>query len=298
MAEGIAFRASDSPRPFPLPLPEDNVEAFIVLANVAHHRADAIPPCPSTQILIDLALLVDKYACAASLMSYGVLWLQRGLAAPPGDHEFTSLEGRCRMLLFAYVLDLPEPFAAVSWEILLHHRQGFKDELRVGFDLPIAKDHELLRHDIHGEFQRRKSRLRREVMWALMEPVEEINGHISRSRHPPCQKTASLLGNYLILLDKHDLSAWKSQYETDSFDRILWRARQVGTEEAANDFYQFDPCNKKICSCGAVATRPHLARKLKESVDGAWHWKLWLCLDCIKTDGESYSTRNCRVEHW
>jgi hypothetical protein len=148
--EAIAFRAPGSPRPFPLPLPEDNPDAFTLLAFVVHHRADAIPTRPSTDRLVDLAVLADKYECAPALRPYGTLWLQQWLDTSDRDTAFESLEPLCQMLLFAYVLDLPEQFAPVSWQILLQHRQGFKDEMGAGFELPISKDHVLLRHDIHG----------------------------------------------------------------------------------------------------------------------------------------------------
>jgi hypothetical protein len=136
------------------------------------------------------------------------------------------------------------------------------------------------------------------MMWALMRPIEEINRFITPNRHPPCQKAATTIGNYLFLLDKAGLSPWKSQYETDPFESIMHRARMVGNEEAGNEVYQFEFCNKRICSCSAVTTRPHLAKKLRELVEDAHRWKLWVCLDCTKTDWESYRLGNCRVEHW
>lgn len=179
MAEGQAFRAPGSPRPFPLTLPEDDPAIFSILANVTHHRADRIPYLPSSTTLVALASLVDKYACAPSVMPYGVIWIQRatsetrtsGLAAPGGasgavssssaaaglvgqqdnnSHEYSALLGRCNLLLFAYVLDLPDQFARLSWDVLLMHRQTLKDEMECGLELPVPPDHELLRHDLHG----------------------------------------------------------------------------------------------------------------------------------------------------
>ncbi|KAK0721578.1 hypothetical protein B0T26DRAFT_641315 [Lasiosphaeria miniovina] len=151
MAEGEAFRARDSPRPFPITLPEDDGKVFAILANVIHHRADAIPFLPATADLLSLAGLVDKYDCAPALMPYGVLWLQRA-AERREDPEYAGLLGRCNLLLFAYVLDLPMQFAQLSWDILLMHRQLLKDETEYGLELPIPPDHELLRHDLHGTY--------------------------------------------------------------------------------------------------------------------------------------------------
>ncbi|KAK3318917.1 hypothetical protein B0H66DRAFT_477650 [Apodospora peruviana] len=149
MAEGEAFRAPDSPRPFPITLPEDDGGVFAILANVIHHRADAIPFLPSPATLVALAALVDKYACAPAAMPYGVLWVQRAVERRD-DPEYAGLLGRCNLLLFAYVLDLPVQFAGLSWDVLLMHRQLLKDETECGLELPISPDHELLRHDLHG----------------------------------------------------------------------------------------------------------------------------------------------------
>jgi len=152
MAEGEAFRAHDSPRPFDLALPEDNWQAFSILCNVFHHRAKDIPFLPSTTMLLSLAAHVDKYDCGTALMPYGVLWLKRATdPARREDPEYASLTGRCHLLLFAYVLDLPEQFARLSWDVLLMHRQLFKNETESGFELPISPEHELLRHDLHGK---------------------------------------------------------------------------------------------------------------------------------------------------
>ena len=149
MAEGQAFRAPNSPRPFPITLHEDDGQIFSILANVVHHRADDIPFLPTTSTLVALAAIVDKYACGPAVMPYGVLWVQRA-AERREDPEYAGLLGRCNLLLFSYVIDLPEQFAGLSWDVLLMHRQTLKDETEFGLELPISPDHELLRHDLHG----------------------------------------------------------------------------------------------------------------------------------------------------
>lgn len=155
LAEGVAFRTTNSPRPFPIALPDDDGAAFTILANIAHHRSDQIPSNPLTSELLELALLADKYDCANLLSAHGIIWLQRKLSIYDTRNldrlsfipdEMLQL---CHMLLFAYTINLPEQFAECSWQILLLHSQSVKSEVEDGFDLPIHPDHELLRHDIH-----------------------------------------------------------------------------------------------------------------------------------------------------
>ena len=150
MAEAAAFRAADSPRPFPLTLPEDDGHVFSILAHVMHFRPDSVPYLPSTSTLLALAALVDKYDCAAALMCYGEIWLNRAIERGRDEAEFGGFEQRCELMLFAYALDLPAPFAQLSWDVIMEHRQQLKDETEHGLDLPVRKDHELLRHDLHG----------------------------------------------------------------------------------------------------------------------------------------------------
>lgn len=157
LAEGVAFRSPDSPRPFPIVLPDDNSAAFTVLVNIAHHQTDDIPGDPPTSMLLELALLADKYDCAHLFSPYGILWLQRGLSSARIEmrddriNNKEELQHLCHMLLFAYTIDLPAQFAQCSWYILLRHRQSVRDEIDEGFELPIGPEHELLRHDIHCE---------------------------------------------------------------------------------------------------------------------------------------------------
>ncbi len=150
MAEGVAFRAADSPRPFPLALPEDSGLAFTIIANVFHHRSVHIPEILTTSELLEIATLADKYDLTAALRPYATLWVQRAVTTEPFHPDYSDLLGRCRLLLFAYVLDLPSEFALLSWNILLTHRQLHKDEVEYGFELPLSREHELLRHDLHG----------------------------------------------------------------------------------------------------------------------------------------------------
>ncbi|KAK3389643.1 hypothetical protein B0H63DRAFT_102635 [Podospora didyma] len=313
MAEGQGFRAPNSPRPFPITLPEDNGHLFQILANVVHHRSEAIPVLPSTADLVALAGLADKYDCVAALMPYGVIWLQRAEEADivARNPEYSGLLGRSNQLLFAYALDLPTQFAQISWQILLMHCQLLKYETQHGLELPIPPDHDLLRHDLNGELARRKARLRRDIQAALMDPVSQVTRQLSSHGrgseiHPTCPNAALAIGNYMALLERFNLSPWRPQFETDSFSAIITRALEVAQSARDDPYLFFQMCSRHRCACDNIryGQQVHLAKKLLHNLETAWDWKLWACLDCLKNrreddlkDGEE-EERKCRVKHW
>lgn len=97
--------------PLIIPLPEDDLEATTLFCQITHHRSPDLPRTPSPLCLENLAIFCDKYLCAGSVVSYGTLWIQR-------HSRSRSLEDLSRLLLLAYVLDLPESFATVSREMM------------------------------------------------------------------------------------------------------------------------------------------------------------------------------------
>lgn len=130
--EGIQSH-QNSCDPSIIPLPEDDAEAFILLCKVVHHRAHEIPQEPGIPCLENLAFICDKYQCSAAVAYHGIVWLQR-LLRDAGAKDLN------RLLLLAYVLDLPDCFSSISWEILQTHTGQF-------VDLPLLADHPLIRHD-------------------------------------------------------------------------------------------------------------------------------------------------------
>lgn len=94
-----------------IPLPEDDLAATTLFCQVTHFRYRDIPQIPSLVCLENLAIFCNKYMCAEAIVSYGTLWIQR-------HGSSHSLEDLSRLLLLAYVLELPESFASISWEML------------------------------------------------------------------------------------------------------------------------------------------------------------------------------------
>lgn len=134
--EGLRSRKSEEPST--LPLTEDNAEAAILLCTIIHHRSHEIPEKPNTLCLETLAFVCNKYQCTGAIAHHGILWLQKLV-------RDATQEDLNRLLLFAYVLDLPEPLLNISWEIL---------QLQAGpfVNLPGLTNHPLIHHDLLGVF--------------------------------------------------------------------------------------------------------------------------------------------------
>lgn len=123
-------------KPSVIPHPEDDTEATTLFCQVIHHCSHDIPRIPSPLCLEHLAVFCNKYICAGAMVSYSTLWLQRHSGSQ-------SLEDLSRLLLFSYVLDLPESFATVSWEMLLQQAGPFSS-------LWVVSNHPIIHGDLLG----------------------------------------------------------------------------------------------------------------------------------------------------
>lgn len=127
------FRAqqSDYPsskqRPSVIPLPEDDLEAFILLAKITHHKMDGVPENLELDCLIEFATICHKYDCVKAVTHSSLLWLRVDTA----DYSPEDLN---KLLFAAYILDIPDVFMRVSRIILFNHPgqflnlPGFTDE--------------------------------------------------------------------------------------------------------------------------------------------------------------------------
>ncbi|PIG69102.1 hypothetical protein AARAC_009572 [Aspergillus arachidicola] len=127
---------SGSEGPVVIPLSGDDPEALLTFCNIVHFRIDEIPENPSSTFLENFATLIDKYMCKKAVTSQVKLWLMRDL----GILKVTQL---CPLLLLAYVMDLPERFAAISKEILFTHAGSYAD-------LSLLVDRPLIHSNIVG----------------------------------------------------------------------------------------------------------------------------------------------------
>lgn len=114
-------------RPSLIPLPEDDMEAFILLAKITHHKMDGVPENLELDCLIEFATICHKYDCVKAVTHSSLLWLRV-------DTTDYSPEDLNKVLFAAYILDIPDVFMRVSRIILFDHPgqflnlPGFTDE--------------------------------------------------------------------------------------------------------------------------------------------------------------------------
>jgi hypothetical protein len=130
--EGVQSRQT-SDMPFVLPLLEDDPDALALLSGILHHQAHEILHEPDISHLESLAFVCDKYQCFNVVKYQGTVWLEQLL-------KRNVAEDLSRLLLVAYVLDLPECFSKISWELIQTHAGQL-------IDLPGLIDHPLVRHN-------------------------------------------------------------------------------------------------------------------------------------------------------
>jgi hypothetical protein len=119
--EGVALRApSSSDGRANIELPSDNADAFRVFAYYAHHNVEALPSTISPDILLALAIFLDKYACAALLMHTCEAWSEQCLKG-------ASEKGLWQLLQAAYVLGWESRFVQVSRSLIQKRKGQFHD---------------------------------------------------------------------------------------------------------------------------------------------------------------------------
>jgi hypothetical protein len=125
-------------------LPDDDAEAFVVISNVIHHRNHEVPKKLATDCLKNFAIICDKYDLSSALAPSSTVLLQTSILTSTAE-DFNKL------LFAAYVLDSPDAFARISWEILL---------IQVGpfVDLPGVNNHNLIPHTLLGMLRRFEGR--------------------------------------------------------------------------------------------------------------------------------------------
>jgi hypothetical protein len=125
----------------PIPLPDDDADAMIILCHIFHFSYSALPARVDLDLFKNLALLCDKYDCVTSLRFISEQWLLMW--------ENTTKKEELETLLFiSYLFDRAERFSALSTKIV----KGFSGNLKQlgtlrGFD---AVPEELLSTFLHS----------------------------------------------------------------------------------------------------------------------------------------------------
>jgi hypothetical protein len=145
--EGVQLsdsKASPGQEPYRLLLPDDDFTAMLLLCRILHFKFKGIPEQPRSNLLLALAGVCDKYQCIQTLKYCGALWLRNWTSSLP-DVEEASIENISRLLIFAYVADLPHEFCEVAWTLVLYHEGPIAGPQTQAIQLI---DHPLLPNDV------------------------------------------------------------------------------------------------------------------------------------------------------
>jgi len=290
--EGAEFAARRAAaEQYTLSLPEDDAESTLVLLCVLHHNLAGLSDRPGPEVLENLAFTCDKYQCTHVLRYCGALWMGNWLAdnrsvAPP-------VEDVCRMLVFAYVADLPLEFNDAAWKLLMYHVGPISSTRKEKSPLALV-DHPLLRDDVADYIDKRRAEFCEAFHGAMMAPLNKDWVSLSDG----CFRAAKAVGAYVKRLRScglmpHDLSfsrhKFASLFSSGSHDMMV--PSPITTEDYTCSLYN--------CRCKADL-RQHVpltdclrrqVNELREQKDS------FVCLDCVKTDGQSKTDGKCRRKH-
>lgn len=106
-----------------IPLPEDDVDAMTIMCAVIHHRNDIIPEGISSNEVLQISVLTDKYDCKVALRHAIHHWL---------DHRnAVSLKDLMTLMTAAYLLNQAQAFSAITYTMMMEHAGSY---------LPFAQD--------------------------------------------------------------------------------------------------------------------------------------------------------------
>jgi hypothetical protein len=112
-----------SATPYCLDLPEDDAEAMTVFCKIIHFDSDDLTETPTAAFLEKLAYICDKYQCTSPIKYCGTVWIRNWFRNH--DEKSTSIDELCQVLIFAYVLNLPNEFTEAAWRLFLYHKGPF-----------------------------------------------------------------------------------------------------------------------------------------------------------------------------
>lgn len=117
-------------RPAVISLPEDDIEAFILLAKITHHKIDGVSENLELDCLIEFATICHKYDCVKAVTHSSLLWLRV-------DTTDYSPEDLNKVLCAAHILDILDVFMRVLRIILFNRPELF-------LNLPCLTDQDLI----------------------------------------------------------------------------------------------------------------------------------------------------------
>ncbi|KAB8211685.1 hypothetical protein BDV34DRAFT_219636 [Aspergillus parasiticus] len=251
--------------PVVIPLSGDDPEALLTFCNIVHFRIDEIPENPSSTFLENFATLIDKYMCKKAVVSQVKLWLMRNLQ----NLNVTQL---CPLLLLAYVMDLPERFAAISKELLFAHAGSYAD-------LPLVVDHPLIHSNIVVDFERKRRELHRIARKAITCVLNSFTAFKDDE-----SKYVTL---YTWKLQACELLPGTDVFEAKSFKQVYRDALKLPKCHPA-------PCHVSGCVCMSIKALKQDAELLR-LLNNCRKAEVGMCLDCLRSNGSSFP--KCRYTH-
>lgn len=118
-----------------LNLPDDDPEPLLVLMTIIHLQPQKVDKVMSTQELVDIAILVDKYELLGVTKGHADRWIKA--LKKPGLPARTSLKDTCLgWLTFCWVFRHEAKFKGVTQMLILHDDGTYLDGAE---DYPIPK---------------------------------------------------------------------------------------------------------------------------------------------------------------
>lgn len=106
--------------PYRLVLEDDNPEALAVILLALHCQNKLVPPTISFQNLLDLAIICDKYDCAAGVSLWTDIWTK--------EWEKMALDAGYEQWLFiAWTFGVKDVFQNLSKKLIMEGHYGTED---------------------------------------------------------------------------------------------------------------------------------------------------------------------------
>ena len=105
-------------QPKEIHLPDDDATAMETICMVVHHRGNVIhgqENLPAPELLLNIALLADKYDCMAAMCGYASTWISHN------SNEGRKTTELVQTLTAAFTFDDPCGFAASSEALVKYH---------------------------------------------------------------------------------------------------------------------------------------------------------------------------------
>ncbi|PGG97678.1 hypothetical protein GX51_07188 [Blastomyces parvus] len=270
---------------------DDDVDALILLFHVLHHKIQAIPVKPTHSQLLELAVVAEKYFCVQPLFPWTVVWLQEYSE----DLESAALrfEWICELLYFSYIVDVPDVFDKISKAILLKYP---------AYDFHEFPEHFLVRGNLLAEFKAKNAEMFLQIHEFVEKAIQEIQNGRCAGRAHFIVRIREALNRSLVW----PLTIYSREFSISDICTQISEICICGTP--------LDSSLVRNCSCWNLGDpNPlHGERYCQIPQDVNGKLKRWLelnlrelfedmdgvCLDCVKTSGESRMKRKCRLPHW